>query len=319
MINFQNQHWVPKFLLKNFVDADGKVFRLNVVDDRITKLSPRRSASRPNFNILLANGVPKSFENEFEKLETAAARPLADVVHRRSLTFLTRLQRTAIARFVAAQSFRTEAYRLGLRGNRANLDLGTAMELMLVDIDQLAGLLDVRKWALMVTSERNPFYLGDNPVVLQKTEHPGEAGELGFDMAGVEAFIPLSPVCALYMICPRHGREIVDGYRNALRINVAALAGIELEDFDVSSALPIARRVLGSTQPIYQAITHGSALAADDKNVENLNYLQCAWASSGIYSNFSDFAFAQRVFRENPQYRGIMPARIHRTTGRLRD
>ncbi len=37
--------------------------------------------------------------------------------------------------------------------------------------------------------------------------------------------------------------------------------------------------------------------------IENLNYLQCRWAHRAIYSNRRDFAFARRVFRENPQYR----------------
>ena len=303
---------MPKFLLKNFADADGRVFRLNVADDQVTKLSPKRAASRPNFNVLLADGNPKSFESQFERLETAGARPLNEVVEKQTLATLSRLQRMAIARFVAAQSFRTEAYRLGFQRNEGNFDIGTAIDMMMADIDQLAGLLDERKWSLLVTKKCDPFYLGDNPVVLQNTEKPGNAGELGMDMVGVEVFLPLSPVCALYMICPGHGQEIIDGYRNALRINVAWLAGVDLEDFDISSALPIARQVLGSTQPLYQAITIGSALEADHENVENLNYLQCAWASSGIFSNYPDFAFAKRVFRENPQYRDVLPVRLHR-------
>ncbi len=32
----QNQHWVPKFLIKNFADHDGRVFCLEVHTDRVT-------------------------------------------------------------------------------------------------------------------------------------------------------------------------------------------------------------------------------------------------------------------------------------------
>ena len=303
---------MPKFLLKNFAVADGRVYRLNVADDKITKLSPKQAAARPNFNVLMANGDPTSFESKFEALETAAARPLAEILKRQSLAFLSQAQRIAIARFVAAQSFRTEAYRLGFQSGLINSDIGTAIGSMLTDIDQLAGLLALRKWVLLIAKEGgNPFYLGDNPVVLQNTERPGEAGELGLDMDGIEAFLPLSPLCALYMICPKIGGEIIGGYRNALRIVVAELAGIELGDFDVKSAASIARRTLQSAGQLYRAITNGLALEASAENIENLNYLQCAWASSGIFSNHADFTFAMRVFRDNPQYREVMRVRLH--------
>ena len=314
MIGVQNQHWVPKFLLKNFADHDGRVYRLNVADDRITKSSPKQAAARLNFNVLLAKGSPRSFEEEFERLETGAARSFVDIIQNQSLTKLDSARRMAIARFVAAQSFRTEAYRLGFQPDPANPDIGSAIEMLIEDIDQLAGLVFARDWVLLTVNEGDqPFYLGDNPVVLQATENPEKARELGLDMDGVEAFLPLSPRCALYMICAKIGKEIVEGYRNALRISVAELSGIELEDFEVRQALPIARRTLQSAEPLYQAIVNGIPLPASSENVENFNYLQCAWASSGVYSNCSDFSFAERVFRENPQYRSVKKVRVRKS------
>jgi hypothetical protein len=50
-------------------------------------------------------------------------------------------------------------------------------------------------------------------------------------------------------------------------------------------------------------MTTGVALPAPPDHVENLNYLQCSWAQSAVYSNRRDFKFARRVFRENPHYR----------------
>ena len=46
-------------------------------------------------------------------------------------------------------------------------------------------------------------------------------------------------------------------------------------------------------------------LQLQPEHVENLNYLECSWARSAIYSNRRDFAFARRVFRENPHYREV--------------
>lgn len=56
-----------------------------------------------------------------------------------------------------------------------------------------------RPWAVMAIDHDDGFYLGDHPVVLQHTENPAQQNELGFDIEGVEAFLPLAPKCALYV------------------------------------------------------------------------------------------------------------------------
>ena len=315
MINHENQHWIPRFLLRNFADSDGRVYRFNVADDTVTKPPPKFAAARLNFNELLVDGDPKSFEDAFERLETAAAPAIAKVIELRSLHCITSQQRNALTRFIAAQTFRTEAYRLGLGAPGRQYDLGTTLAMHMSDLDALAGLIGQRRWALMITDSEEPFYLGDNPVVLQSTERPGRGGEVGLDMAGIEAFMPVSPNCALYMPCPTTGSEIIAGFWNALRIVSANVAGLELADFEVAKALPIARRTLESAGPLYRAMTLGEALIADEGNVQNLNYLQCAWSSSAIYSNRPDFSFASRVFRENPAYRDTMPVSLRQVRG----
>jgi hypothetical protein len=41
-------------------------------------------------------------------------------------------------------------------------------------------------------------------------------GSLGSDVDGVEAFLPLSPKCALYMPCRATSAKILEGYGIAL-------------------------------------------------------------------------------------------------------
>jgi hypothetical protein len=67
----------------------------------------------------------------------------------------------------------------------------------------------------------------------------------------------------------------------------------------------MAQLVISRLDPLYKAMTTGMALPAQPEHVENLNYLQCSWAHSAVYSNRRDFTFAQRVFRENPSYREV--------------
>ena len=44
------QHWVSKFLVKNFADRDGRVFCLDIHTDQFTKPAPRQAASEKGFN-----------------------------------------------------------------------------------------------------------------------------------------------------------------------------------------------------------------------------------------------------------------------------
>jgi hypothetical protein len=61
---------------------------------------------------------------------------------------------------------------------------------------------------------------------------------------------------------------------------------------------------------LYKSLTQGVALVASPENVENVNYLQCAWAHTAIYANRRDFTFARHVFKNTPQYRGLVKVRL---------
>ena len=112
----ENQHWVPKFLVKNFSDRDGRVFCLDIHTDRITKPAPRQAASEKGFNDFEVDGEAISFEDRLEKIETQAAPILKRMIDERQLTTLTGEDRRRVAAFVAAQSFRTKAFYEGLSG-----------------------------------------------------------------------------------------------------------------------------------------------------------------------------------------------------------
>ena len=80
-----NQHWVPKFLVKNFADRDGRVFCLDIQTDQITKPPPRQAASEKGFNDFDVDGETISFEDRLEKIETHAAPILKRMIDERQL------------------------------------------------------------------------------------------------------------------------------------------------------------------------------------------------------------------------------------------
>ena len=117
---------------------------------------------------------------------------------------------------MAAQSFRTQAYFKGLEPKISEWQNGDVFKTLWDSAFIVSDEILRRSWALMVIQHDDVFYLGDNPVVLQRTENPSKASEVGFDIEGVEAFLPLSSKCALYMPCAFTCQEIVCGYQNAI-------------------------------------------------------------------------------------------------------
>jgi hypothetical protein len=139
--------------------------------------------------------------------------------------------------------------------------------------------------------------------VLQRTESPTDGGGLGFDAKGVEEFLPLSPKAALYMPCRSVSEKIIAQCESALILYRAVRSAVMRGYHGGSAELQAAQMTILRTRSLHEALTKGVPLVASEPHVQNLNYLQCSWAHSAVYSDRKDFKFAQRVFRENPQYR----------------
>jgi hypothetical protein len=302
----ENQHWVPKLLLKNFADA-GRVYCLDIHSNEITKPPPKHAASEPGFNDFEIEGKPISFEDKLEKIETRAAPILKRIVNAQNLVGLSAIDRQHVARFVATQSFRTKAFYEGLTDKPPREAFGTTFEIMWHSSIVAAVEIARQHWALMLIEKGDEvFYLGDNPVVLQRTRDLKDGTDLGFDVPGVEAFLPLSPKCALYMPCRAASHEIIVRYEAAMAIHrlvrLAVYSGVKVGSEELRDAQTTIRR----SRHIFKAMTQGTPIIAEQANIENLNYLQCMWSLNSIYSNRKDFSFARHVFRKSPQYRNTV-------------
>lgn len=301
----ENQHWVPKFLIKNFADFDGRVFCLNIHTNEVTKPPPKNASSEPGFNDFHIDGEKISFEDTLEKIETKAAPILKRIVAGRTFAGLGPRDRQRVAEFMTVQSFRTKAFYEGLADKPDRQTFGRTLTQLWESAFITASEIGRRHWALMVIESNSVFYLGDNPIVLQRTEAPNDGSNLGFDVSGVEAFLPLSPKCVLYMPCKETSEDRIARYDAAMELHrtvrSAALHGLQ----GGHTELQMAQKVIAALDPLVQAFRTGAPLTADDGNIENLNYLQCSWSHAAIYSNHRDFDFAMRVFRENPQYRTV--------------
>lgn len=300
----ENQHWVPKFLIKNFADSDGRVFCYDFLLDRVTKPPPKNAASEQGFNDFTLDGETVTFEDKLELIETRAAPILRHIVTSKSLREVGENERQRLSEFMAAQSFRTKAFYEGLAEKPDRDGFGRIFADLWESAFITAGEIARRHWALLtVENGHGGFYLGDNPVVLQRTDNPKDGSGLGFDVDGVEAFMPLSPECALYMPCRATSDDRIRRYEAASELHRVVRSAVLRGLPGGSDELQTAQLVIGTLHSLVKAFRTGEPLPAKRENVENLNYLQCSWSHGAVYSNRNDFAFARRVFQENPQYK----------------
>ena len=301
----ENQHWVPKFLIKYFADQDGRVFCLDTNTGEVTKPPPRLAASERGFNDFVIDGEDVSFEDKLERIETLAAPIINRIVEGQSLTGLTPEDRKRIAEFVAVQSFRTKAFYEGMADKPNRQAFGRTFSQLWESLFITAGEIERRRWALLLILGEEIFYLADNPVVLQLTENPGGGGSLGFDVKGVEAFLPLCPKCALYMPCRATSGQIIDGYKSALELHRAVRTAALHGQPGGSRELQLAQKAIQSGHELYTAFTTGAPVKAIAPIIDNLNSLQCLFSHSALYSNRRDFTFARHVFEKTPNYRNL--------------
>jgi Protein of unknown function (DUF4238) len=295
----QNQHFVPQLLLKNFADTDGRLWFLAKRDDYIGRVPPKKAASDTDFYEFEIDGEAFSFEDRFQKHEAKAGKAIKKLAEGRSPLSLSMAERDDLAAFIALQSFRTEAFLVNLRGHDTRQDKGKALVRLWDSLFLTAPLISNRHWMIMKIEHDEVFYLGDNPVVLQNTENPSAKSSLGFDLIGVEAFIPLTPKLALYLPCPSISNQIIEAHENGLLMQRQLWTSGKGQ---TTEALVIAKALRG-TKPLYEAALLGVPVSAQSQSVLNLNYLQCAWAQKHIYSNQADFGTAKMVFEKSPQYR----------------
>ena len=211
---------------------------------------------------------------------------------------------------MAAQSFRTEAFYKGFTDQPARQDFGQTFEHLWQCAFVVADNIARRHWALMVIVSDDVFYLGDNPVVLQRTGNPKDGNNLGFDVKGVEAFLPLSPKCALYMPCRSVSDERIAQYKNAVMLHRAVRSAVMRGYHGGAAELQAAQTTILRTHSLYEAFTKGVPLVA----AEPQGALCPLFLSPGLYLRATCVSREPKVSRRaayvrsaNGHYTGARP------------
>jgi Protein of unknown function (DUF4238) len=224
------QHYVPKFLLRNF--GTGKKDRVWVFDKMMGKpfqTNAKNIASESRFYDFDVAGTALSLETSLSSLESKTKPAVDKILSTNSTASLSDEERSLMAAFLSIQLLRTKAFRMQwadlprllrekLERHNQHVAPGSQAEQLIaapsendIKIETTRMLLSApetygpyfleKTWFLAGTTPSQPFWLGDNPIALQNTIDMSPYGNLGLAVKGIEIYFPLSSTRALAMWC----------------------------------------------------------------------------------------------------------------------
>lgn len=313
------QHYVPKFLLRNF--GTGKKDQLWVFDKtsgRSFQTNAKNVASESRFYDFVIEGESHSLEDCLSRIESQAKPVMEQVLQDDSVRTISAQSRALLAAFLAIQFVRTRAFRMqwGDMGRllREKIEsmghqvaIGSEAEALMrtpteneIKIDTARIILQAptdfgphflsKVWFLAKTTRGHPFMIGDNPLALQNHIDMEPYGNLGLAVRGIEIYFPLSSTRALAMWCPSLAKQVAEA-AGTLRSLPGQITAPFVRDREGVLALD-------------EALTHGTALPYKPEHVMNFNSLQVSRSERYVFSSVRDFSLPIRMLADHPMLRG---------------
>lgn len=317
MINVKipkTQHYVPQFVLKRFVTAKNK--QIWVFDKRTGKkfrTSIKNIASENGFYDFEFEGHKLTLEVSLSKVDSQASKVIKKIVQNESLAVISNEEKHFLAQFLAIQFVRTRQLRETFRDfneliPKALQNRGLKQEDIqhFVDTDEsniifqhirsiedfgtyVPYFLD-KIWILFKTNIKNPFYISDNPIVLQNFYTYGPLSNIGLAIKGIEIYFPLTNTLSLAMWCPSHEDTIKmtrEQYKNLYEKNPR-----------VAKLIPYDPTAI---EQLMTGMEKGEVVQFNYDNVINHNSLQVIFSYRYVYSNTDDFSLAEEMIDKHPE------------------
>ncbi|MGP1679948.1 MAG: DUF4238 domain-containing protein [Burkholderiales bacterium] len=331
----QLHHYVPRFLLRRFVQ-DGGV--LHVMDKRTgrrfhistSKKSAIEIAAERGMYDFEFMGVPMTMEPALAALESKAAPMIERILKEETLNHSDPNERSTLAVFLAVQMIRTRAVWqkhqdfLGrmeawlrqegaseeffkpdpLVGGGENAEKAQRARMISNAALDFGPTIAEKDWVLLKTEGEVPYLIGDHPFTMfNQTDH-SPRGDLGLKVKGIELYFPLSRTLALAMWCPSLQQELLDGFK---RLDTLAEHSPDL-------VRPYLKAWEDGVR-IVEAIRSGTALLNQPESVTHFNSLQISTAERFVFSCDGDFTLAEEMIHDNPELR--FGRRLEEATGKF--
>jgi hypothetical protein len=332
----QNQHYVPKFILRNFL-RNPEIEQVNVFSKKTEKMfTPSISgimAERRFNDFAISDDYMASFEDATTHIEQMLLPTYRRILDKRCLE-KTPEEQAILAFFVAFQFIRTRAMRdqfkqieslmadkLEKMGGRLEDILGYEpltddklkwQHIMFLRecLPDLAMTVAAKDLFLMQAPSGRSFYLGDNPVCLHNgVPAPSFYGNIGLGVLGIEIYLPLSSDLMLSAWCPSILTNIRENQKSTKELASAAMLGQilqgRMQPFQMRANLDELDRLSAPIESLLQSFETGSPVQLDEDNMDFSNSLQMQYAKNFVVCPIGDFGLAQRFMKDNPAHRGV--------------
>lgn len=329
----ENQHYVPKMLLRGFV-SDPKEKEQVFVYDKHELHSFHTNiiniVSERNFYELGPDDDPGSIESLLSEMETKAEIAIATIVESEDLSKLVDGQSTWLLMFVAAQFLRTRHMREVFRtiadgaleraksmgfdheegmalSHEDEIKRGTILGL-LGNLEAYTNLLSDKVCFLMTTSTDRPFTISDHPVVMHNERDLSPYGNIGVGVPGIQIYLPLTSTILIALWCPTLADELLEATvvagNSIEELEAARDTHKDIDKNEVDNLISKWQANLKKTDPLVDVMRTGSAVQASPENVAFLNHLQVKWSHRFVMSSKDDFSLANEMISDNVKFRG---------------
>jgi len=314
----KNQHYVPQFILRNFTISDGnQIHVFDKHDERNFKTNIRNIAAETGFYNFKIEEYEFTIEPGLSDLESSTCKAFAKIINDRSISHLDNNDRTKIAYFISVQIYRTRYFRDKLgdlsKGMSDRMRLyasGTgqvsipkpldekeikdvSIKLILKSTEELIPHLLEKKWLLYETTESDPFYISDNPVVRQNHKDFGPLwGNLGLACTGIEVYFPLTKTLSLAMLCKSHEETFKDVFKK--------IGFLKMMMPSFEQQLPVDMEWIENHKKGYD---EGTAISMMAENVINHNSLQVKWSSRYVFSSKNNFSLVREMIAADSTFK----------------
>ena len=332
----QKQHYVPKFILRNFLSNQAKeqvsVFTKSTGKGFTVPIASIM-AERRFHDFRIDEDYMASFEGGITHIENLLLPTYRAVVERGALDNTPEEKANLIA-LMAFQFVRTRAQRdlflsmedqlkTKLEAWGAKLEDVEDYEPMTEETNKLHHLKFIEESTsasieslidkdllLLKAPEGRSFYLSDNPVAMYNSE-PKKSfiGNLGFSVPGIQIYLPLSAELMLCVWCPSIMGKIKETHRQQQNDLAGAMLSPRMmhlsEPEKMKAYIDKLRPLTKIVQDRIRHADNGTPSPLTAENMDFQNSLQVANASEHVICKQGDFALANQFMKENPHHKGF--------------
>jgi hypothetical protein len=326
------QHYVPKSLLRRFVDpANRRVHVFDKLTGNSFPSNPDKVGARNNYYNFEFGDAEISIEKALGNLESRAAAHIASIIRDGHLHLEDERERADLAAFFAVQLVRTPAQEATSQeafsrmetwlraqgmadsffafdtnlGSKENARRAEQIKMVHRAPEMLGPHFVEKDWVLLSTDRSSRFLLGDHPLTMHNSRDYAPRGNLGVRVAGIELYCPLSPKFALAMHCPT----------NAVELEETVLKRAHMPWEHALRDPEIGLRPWGPAVAFLQAVRMGTPLSSEPTNVTFLNSLQIASAERFLFASLNDFSLATEMIAQDATLKHGM--RLSEATGKF--